>query len=67
MIDLGEHQYPGNQRWGIHASHPHHPGCWCAQQQEAVRAELIRMVGPTAADHLLADHNLRIELTDDAR
>ena len=59
-------QYPGNQRWGIHTSNPH-TNCWCAQQQDAVRNELVRMVGPTAADHLLADHNLRIELTDDAR
>jgi hypothetical protein len=59
-------QYPGNERWGIHSSNPHLPGCWCAQQQQAVRNELVRMIGPAAADHLLADQNLRIELTDDA-
>ena len=60
------HQYPGNERWQIHCLDPHPcPGCWCARQQEAVRNELVRMVGPTAADHLLADQNLRIELREE--
>ena len=61
-----QHQYPGNERWQIHCADPHPcPGCWCAQQSAAVRAELVRMIGPGAADTLLADRNLRIELREE--
>ena len=55
------HQHPGNERWGIHCHPPDPdlcPDCWCVK----VRAELVRMVGPAAADNLLADNTLRIEI-----
>lgn len=63
------HQHPANERWRIHCHPPDPdgcPGCFCAHERAAVRAELVRMIGPTAADHLLADQNLRIELSNDA-